>query len=66
MFILKAKDDPVLGPGSVKNDIVLNNPNILIGETNYGGHLGFFESFSNRKQFHSQPIISFMNAFKEE
>lgn len=65
MFILKSKDDPVIGPNSVNNELALNNPNILIGETNFGGHLGYFESFLDRKQFHCQPIISFMNAFKD-
>ena len=48
MFILKTKDDPVLGPLSVNNEMLLSNPNILIGETNYGGHLGFFEGFTDR------------------
>ena len=66
MFILKSKDDPVVGPLSVNNDIVLENPNILIGETEYGGHLGYFEHLSNRNQFHCKPILSFMNAFRDD
>lgn len=64
MFILKTKDDPVIGHDSESLNVALDNPNILVGETNYGGHLGYSEGITNRRQFHCQPIISFMNAFK--
>ena len=44
-FILLAKDDPVIGEGCIDHDICKANPNVLLGVTDHGGHLGYFETF---------------------
>ena len=49
MFILMAKDDPVVGPKSICTEVILQNPNLLMGITEGGGHVGYFENAFSSK-----------------
>jgi predicted alpha/beta-fold hydrolase len=42
-----ANDDPVIGHYKIEDEIKDFNENIIFGITKYGGHLGYFESFSS-------------------
>lgn len=44
MFI-SSKNDPVLGKGVIDIETLSENPNILYGITERGGHLAYFEKF---------------------
>jgi predicted alpha/beta-fold hydrolase len=44
-----AKDDPIIGEQSIDYDICRKNPYVLLGVTERGGHLGYFESLLSTK-----------------
>jgi abhydrolase domain-containing protein 1/3 len=48
-FFLMAKDDPIIGEKAIDSSVCENNPYILLGVTNKGGHLGYFESITTSK-----------------
>lgn len=48
-FLLMAKDDPIIGENCVDTEIPQKNPYLLMGVTNHGGHLGYFENFFSPK-----------------
>lgn len=48
-LLLMAKDDPIIGEEAICYEFVNRNPNLLLGVTNRGGHLGYFESFFSSK-----------------
>ena len=66
LFILKAENDPITGPDGIDEERILENPNVILGKTKYGGHLGYFESFTNSNQFHNEPIFMFLNSFRKK
>lgn len=48
-FFLLAWDDPIIGSESIDLEISTANPNVIVGITSKGGHLGYYESaFSTR------------------
>lgn len=48
-MILMAEDDPLIGKKSICYDIAKKNPNLVMGVTRRGGHLGYFESAFSSK-----------------
>jgi hypothetical protein len=38
----------------------------LLGVTNQGGHLGFFESITTYKQWFTEPVFEFLNLLKRK
>jgi len=38
-------NDPIIGNECIDEDRALKNPNIILGKTNYGGHVGYFQNF---------------------
>ena len=42
VFIIKSMNDPIIGSYCIDEDRVLRNPNIILGKTNYGGHVGYY------------------------
>lgn len=63
-FIMMALDDPVIGKNSIDRDVCSANPYILLGVTEQGGHLGYFESIMSTDQWFPQPALEFLNSFK--
>ena len=63
-MVLKSKNDPLIGDNGIDETVLLTNPNIILAKTKYGGHLGYYEGFTNSKQFSNKPIITFMNSFR--
>ena len=39
-----SKDDPIIGHDTIDYDVCISNQNILLGLTDNGGHLGYYES----------------------
>ncbi len=48
-MIIKAINDPVVGPDGIDEDALIKNPNIIVAKTQYGGHLSYLESFCSLK-----------------
>lgn len=42
VFIIKSMNDPIIGNECIDEERVLRNPNIILGTTNYGGHVGYY------------------------
>eukprot|EP00347_Sterkiella_histriomuscorum_P008429 403345128 len=64
-FILMAKDDPIVGEKTIAYESCQANQNIILGVTEYGGHLGYFENISSTQQWFVKPVFEFLNAIKE-
>lgn len=45
-MIIKAENDPIIGPEAIDEEKLIKNPNIIIAKTKYGGHLGYFQSYT--------------------
>ena len=45
LLILKSSNDPIIQENGINEDVILQNENIILAKTKYGGHLGFYESF---------------------
>ena len=63
-FILMAKDDPIIGAKAIDYDTCKKNPYVLLGVTDHGGHLGYFESIYSSKQWFTKPVFDFIDACK--
>lgn len=63
-FIMMAKDDPVIGGKSIDYETCQSNPNVLLGVTEHGGHLGYFESVFSTDQWFTKPVFEFLDSFK--
>ncbi len=49
-FILMSKDDPIIGgEAAIDYEACMSNPALLLGVTEKGGHLGYFESAFSSK-----------------
>jgi predicted alpha/beta-fold hydrolase len=44
LFIIMAKDDPIIGEKAIDHETCSKNPYVLLGVTEQGGHIGYFES----------------------
>eukprot|EP00347_Sterkiella_histriomuscorum_P010337 403376694 len=64
-FILMAKDDPIIGEKTIDYEICQKNKNIILGVTEYGGHLGYFEHVYSTQQWFVRPVFEFLNSIKE-
>jgi len=62
-FILTTEDDPILGINHLDSNHILKNPNILLGVTSNGGHLGFVESIFSTRQWFVEPVFEFLSAY---
>ena len=48
MLVLKSDNDPIIKDNGIDEEVLLQNPNVIVGKTKYGGHLGYYERyFSN-------------------
>jgi predicted alpha/beta-fold hydrolase len=65
-MLLMAKDDPIIGPDAICYEITKSNPHLLMGVTERGGHLGYFESVFSTKQWFTKPVIEFLKAHLNE
>ena len=64
ILVIKAENDPIIGKYGIDDLKLSSIPNVVVGKTQYGGHMGYYEKFSNCKQFHNIPIVMFLNAYK--
>ena len=48
IFVMKSGNDPIIGD-TIDEEKLLENDNIVLGKTKYGGHLGFYESYFSTK-----------------
>ena len=62
MFLM-AKDDPIIGEKAIAREVCENNPYVLLGVTNKGGHLGYFESMLSSRQWFTEPVFEFLKQF---
>jgi len=62
-FMMMAEDDPILGINQIDYKHFLSNPNILLGVTSNGGHLGYAESIYSTRQWFVEPIFEFLSAY---
>lgn len=60
-FFLMAKDDPIIGPKAIAFEECQSNPYCLLGVTEHGGHLGFFESVTRTDQWFVEPVFEFLS-----
>ena len=65
-MFLHALDDPIIVGRSIDYETCMKNENILVATTQHGGHLGYFESLFSTKQWFTQPVYGFLNAFREK
>ena len=63
LLILKSHDDPIIGWDEKDIQMILENPNIVLATTKYGGHIGYYESYLSNEQFQNKPIINFFEYF---
>ncbi|TNV77721.1 hypothetical protein FGO68_gene4644 [Halteria grandinella] len=63
-FILMAKDDPIVGRDTIEYDLCKANQTIILGVTDSGGHLGYFESIMGTEQWFTRPVYEFLNCYK--
>ncbi|KAK4701601.1 uncharacterized protein P7C70_g4629, partial [Phenoliferia sp. Uapishka_3] len=57
---LSSSDDPIIPASSVPFSAALANPNLIIGTTLHGGHLGWFTGFFRPRRWISRPVIEFL------
>lgn len=65
-FYLYSKDDPVTGYEHIDFETCYKNPNIMVGVTERGAHVCFFESVINPTMWFPKPVIEFFNSFRKE
>lgn len=63
LMILHTENDPIIFD-SINHGKLLQNPYVVLGKTQYGGHLGHFESYVNQDQFQNKVILKFFQAFR--
>ena len=61
-FMMMAKDDPLIGSSAICYEAPKRNPHVILGVTERGGHLGYFESLASDEQWFTQPINEFFTA----
>lgn len=61
-FILLSLDDTILGINHLDQDVCTNNPNVMLGVTKRGGHLGYFESVFATEQWLVKPVFEFLKS----
>ncbi|TNV77592.1 hypothetical protein FGO68_gene4857 [Halteria grandinella] len=64
LFIMMARDDPIIGENAIDHETCKENPYILLGVTDQGGHIGYFESMFHTRQWHTQPVFEFLKSFQ--
>ncbi len=62
-LILSARNDPFLTPGSFPLEIAKNNPSLFLEAPASGGHVGFFQSLTNRRPWYERRIVEFLAGF---
>jgi len=45
--VLKSGNDPLIGDSGIDEQVILSNPNIILAKTKYGGHLGYYEAWTD-------------------
>jgi len=45
ILVLKAYNDPLIGKEGIDEQKLLENKNVILATTKYGGHLGYYSSF---------------------
>jgi len=63
---MNAKDDPIVGSLAIDYDIFKNNPNVVLGTTNRGGHLGYRESAFSSELWYMKPVLDFLDAHRDD
>eukprot|EP00347_Sterkiella_histriomuscorum_P023246 403335394 len=64
-FIMMSKDDPLLGgEQSIDYEVCQKNPYLLLGVTQNGGHLGYFENVLSTDQWHVKPVFDYLDTFR--
>ena len=63
-FFLNTLDDPVIGIKCVSFDVFRENPNVALGTTKYGGHLGYHTSIFNFDQWFVKAAVDYFKAFE--
>jgi predicted alpha/beta-fold hydrolase len=60
-MILQAEDDPITGGKALDREVCRNNPHILLGITEKGGHCGYYQNIFSSRQWFVKPIFEFLN-----
>ena len=62
-FFLNALDDPIVG-NNLNYEAFKDNPNIALGTTKHGGHVGYYENFFSLKRcWYPELTFKFFNSF---
>ena len=59
-FFLMSKDDPIVGDKAIAKEVCEANPYCLLGLTEQGGHLGYFENATSSDQWFVHPVFEFL------
>lgn len=65
-FFMLALDDPIIGGRTVDYDLCKKNPNVLLGVTRKGGHVGYHENLFGGKQWFLGPCFAFLDAYRTD
>lgn len=63
LLSINSKDDPVVGEETIPQASIENNPNVLVIETDLGGHLTYMQS--NGESWVTLELAKFINAIDE-
>lgn len=62
-LIINSKDDPVVGEASIPVKVAKENKNVILCETDLGGHLSYLDS--NKDSWATKQISQFFDKFEE-
>ncbi|RUS21234.1 Alpha/Beta hydrolase protein [Endogone sp. FLAS-F59071] len=65
LLCLNAVDDPIAKGDCIPYDECKFNPNVVLATTAMGGHLGWFEGFSDPRRWCMKPLSQFVAAMFE-
>ena len=64
-FQLNTRDDPIIHHSVLERFDVASNPNLLLGTTKCGGHIGYLTSdLGGIRQWFTDPVFEYFNAIK--
>lgn len=61
LFFINAEDDPMIGTNSYPIQEVKRNPNLLLGTTKSGGHIGYLTGIRDCYQWFVEPVYEYFN-----
>ncbi|CCH60623.1 hypothetical protein TBLA_0D01150 [Henningerozyma blattae CBS 6284] len=65
LLAINAMDDPIVGSDSLPDDLIKQNPFVILDKTSIGGHIAWFKN-SSGERWYAEPICKFFKAFNDE